>query len=290
LGIDAGLVVQEVIDGGPAAKAGVKQYDVLIDFEGKKLTGIDALVDAVDARGEKEAKVYFYRKGKEGTLTITPVARPKPAQQEDHRHMKLELRPSADDAKTFEMMILRPGMAVPPQSVKIPDDVTIKFLKRGGKPGEFEIKRGDKTWTASEDKLDDLPEDVRKLALQIRGAHLMPHMPSTFALPVEPGQDVRETRMAIRALPPGVTPRVVTARAVPGAPAAAAPVPPIPHLAPPTAALHDHSRQLDEVNKKLDTVLQAVKGKSEVEKLHDEVERLRRDVDSLQRQLDRRDR
>jgi hypothetical protein len=303
LGIESGLVVQDVIEESPASKAGVKKYDVLIDLEGRQLSSVEALVDAVEARGEKEAKVYYYRKGKEGTVTITPAARPKAeaAKTADveaiNKQLHLKLRAVDDENKAFEMMIVRPGMAVPPHVIKLPDDVTIKFTKKGDKPGEFEVKRGEKVWKATEDKLDDLPDDLRPHVEALRGGASEIHG-GVFSLPVQAAPAARETaRMAIRALPPGVTPHVVMSRPVPPTPAAPGMAamggmkgqPVAPPVAVYAARTHGGS-ELAEVNAKLDALLKAVKGKSEVEALQDEVERLRRDVDALQRQLDRRDR
>jgi hypothetical protein len=304
LGVDAGLVVQDVVADGPASKAGVKKYDVLVDLEGQKLSSVEALVDAVEARGEKEAKVYFYRQGKEGTITITPAARPKPegAKAADieaiNKQLHLKLRAVDDENKAFEMMIVRPGMAVPAHALKLPDDVTIKFTKKGDKPGEIEVKRGEKVWKATEDKLDELPDDLRPHVEAMRGAGGREIHGGMFSLPVQAAPAARETaRMAIRAIPPGVTPHVVMSRPVPPTPGSASmppmggmkPQPVAPPVAVYAARTHGGS-ELAEVNAKLDALLKAVKGKNEVEKLQDEVERLRRDVDSLQRQLDRRDR
>ena len=79
LGLDdgQGLVVVHVAEDSPAAKAGVKQHDVVVSAGDAKLGRPQDLVKAVDATDGKELALKIYRSGKEKTVQIAPGERPK---------------------------------------------------------------------------------------------------------------------------------------------------------------------------------------------------------------------
>lgn len=62
---EEGLVVTEVVPESPAAKAGLQPHDVLIKFDGKRLTTVDALNTQVQELKDQQAKVVFLREGRE---------------------------------------------------------------------------------------------------------------------------------------------------------------------------------------------------------------------------------
>jgi len=72
----AGAVVLKV-DDGPGKKAGLKQYDIITDFNGKKIKNSRDLTDAVsDAEPGQQVKMKVLRGEKSIDLTITPTERP----------------------------------------------------------------------------------------------------------------------------------------------------------------------------------------------------------------------
>jgi serine protease Do len=68
---DEGAMVAQVERGGPAAKAGIKPYDVIIEFDGKKVKDSNSLRDAVaDAKIGESVIAKIQREGKALTLKI----------------------------------------------------------------------------------------------------------------------------------------------------------------------------------------------------------------------------
>ena len=70
-----GLIVGEITEGTPAAKAGVKPGDILLAFAGDPLPDEDALRAKIQATGPHPAKLSVMRAGKPMTLTVTPEPR-----------------------------------------------------------------------------------------------------------------------------------------------------------------------------------------------------------------------
>jgi S1-C subfamily serine protease len=70
------VFVAQVDAGGPAAKAGVREGDLLISAGGAPLTGLDDLLRALDHHSiDKPAPFVLIRHGKLMTVMITPRAR-----------------------------------------------------------------------------------------------------------------------------------------------------------------------------------------------------------------------
>ncbi len=69
--------LESVRSGWPAAKAGLQSGDVITSFGGKKLTSVDALRFAVDAKKPGDTiSVTFLRNGKSRTVSVTLATRP----------------------------------------------------------------------------------------------------------------------------------------------------------------------------------------------------------------------
>jgi membrane-associated protease RseP (regulator of RpoE activity) len=176
LGIVQGLVVESVGDNAPAAKAGIRQHDVLLQFGEQKLAAVEDLIAAVDKSEGKQAVVVLLRGGKQTKVEITPVERPTVryvAPTEDRLRLWQKLAPqmgfdfklpdgAAGEAGPLRMLNIHPGIVLQGGGhIKLPEGLTVIVTKQGDKPAEITVKRGDKSWNVTEDKLDDLPEDVR---------------------------------------------------------------------------------------------------------------------------------
>ncbi|HVA46463.1 MAG TPA: PDZ domain-containing protein [Pirellulales bacterium] len=72
LGEGKGLVVTAVAHGGPAAKAGVEKYDVLVTVGNQEIVAIDALRKALEASAHKPIALGFIRGGKKQSVEVTP--------------------------------------------------------------------------------------------------------------------------------------------------------------------------------------------------------------------------
>ena len=74
----AGLVVEELVDGSPAANAGLQRHDILMFADDTQLATTSDLVEAVQQAGQENSKISLtiIRKGKEIGIDVTPVERP----------------------------------------------------------------------------------------------------------------------------------------------------------------------------------------------------------------------
>lgn len=79
LGLDRtdGVVVAQVVRGGPAARAGVKVGDVIVKMDGKAVANYSELRDVLDARKPGQTvKVTLLREGRELTLSLVLEEKP----------------------------------------------------------------------------------------------------------------------------------------------------------------------------------------------------------------------
>ncbi len=72
---EKGLVVRTVVDGSPAAEAGMQQHDVLVRIGDQELTKLAQLFDAVQDAKETPLSLTIIRAGEEQTLEVTPAKR-----------------------------------------------------------------------------------------------------------------------------------------------------------------------------------------------------------------------
>ena len=70
-----GLLALDVVKDSPASKAGLRPHDILLRLDSEALTGQDALIQIVQARGEKTIPLEIVREGKKETIAITPERR-----------------------------------------------------------------------------------------------------------------------------------------------------------------------------------------------------------------------
>jgi serine protease Do len=77
LDVKEGVIVNEVFEDYPAAKAGIEAGDIILEFDGKKVTDPGALQSAVAwIKPGSKADVLLVRDGKRRTLTVTVARRP----------------------------------------------------------------------------------------------------------------------------------------------------------------------------------------------------------------------
>lgn len=72
-GVDYGAMVQQVVSGSAADKAGLKQYDVIVELNGEKVTNsmtLRKILYGNDVKIGDKVKVKYYRDGKEKTTDI----------------------------------------------------------------------------------------------------------------------------------------------------------------------------------------------------------------------------
>ncbi|MDR2441175.1 MAG: PDZ domain-containing protein [Planctomycetaceae bacterium] len=70
------VVIEQVVPDSPAAKAGLKRGDVILQFAGKEINTLHDLVGQVSEAKETTKQIQIIRDGAKMDLNITPVPRP----------------------------------------------------------------------------------------------------------------------------------------------------------------------------------------------------------------------
>ncbi|EUJ42683.1 S1C family serine protease [Listeria riparia] len=76
-GVDYGAMVQQVVSGSAADKAGLKEYDVIVEMNGKKVTNSMTLRQILygnDVKIGDKMELKYYRDGKKESTTVTLTA------------------------------------------------------------------------------------------------------------------------------------------------------------------------------------------------------------------------
>lgn len=131
LGLSGGVIVERVNPGGPADKAGMKDDDIIVGFNGKTVKDGDELVNSVSATPiGSTATVTVDRNGKKLDLKVTIGDRDEQRAASDRRYGKpSEEEPAAPDAKP-EAKSARFGISLRPAS-----DVEKQNAEIAGKGG-----------------------------------------------------------------------------------------------------------------------------------------------------------
>ena len=213
LKLDHGVMVGEVIDGSPAAKAGLKPLDIITHAGDKEIkTGEDLLKVVADAK-DKELTLTIYREAKKESVKVTPAKRPEdqiapPRGIETRPADAIEraLRMWKDKAGPLELDLLGPGVVVRVEPAPLPDDMKIVVEKEGKKQPKVTVTQGNETWVAeTKEEIEKLPEVARPhvrmmlglptdqlFSFQEKGATPRQRLP----MPVEPPRlETRELRI-----------------------------------------------------------------------------------------------
>lgn len=173
-GDQPGIRVADVMPDGPAAKAGIRPGDRLTKAGGKPIKAVADLIRAIDAAKGKPLGLELVREGKTQKLEVTPQKRPvsvrpfrdlfPPGQDWEGWREWMEKMEQFGEPGLFRFRFFGPGAVLPPgaEAEKAqPEDMTITITKKGQKPAKIVVKQGDETWRTTEDKLGELPEEVR---------------------------------------------------------------------------------------------------------------------------------
>jgi len=265
LGIEGDrLIVAQVIDDSPAKKAGVQQHDLLLKFGDASIATIDDLLKAVDQSEGQAAKLELIRGGKQQSLDVTVEKRP------ENQGALLAEQPvdgvvqglignwiqqqagNRQGGGPMRWRILGPGVIDGNIEVrveqandaegKLPKNLAIQVNKSGDSPAQIKVTRDGETWEVTEEKLDELPKDVREHVQRMLGGH---------AAAIGFGANGQNLRLKTLQVHPGIQVR-------PGQPLGT--VVPAPSVTPQRRAVPTRVKAADEV---------------------DEVEQLRKDVEEL---------
>ena len=174
-----GYLIEEVAPEGPAAKAGLKKYDIVLSVNGKPVNETMDLIKLVNAHGDAALEFVLLRGGDDLKLEVTPEKRPEsqysfapgPRDGQRARQRWFErmpgMRPPGPDARGDQdrmrfRSFFRPGAVVEEiEQEDFPADISISILKTDDGPVKITVKKGDQTWETTEDKLEVLPEAIR---------------------------------------------------------------------------------------------------------------------------------
>ncbi len=175
-----GLIVENVVPDSPAAKAGLKQYDILLQANGKELHEMQDLVEQVLDEGAKKGaiKLDVLRRNKHVTVSVTPAERPANASVPRVDNFGNNINGFGDPRDLiqqfgghypFEFRNFGPGVIVGGNGVgsgiaNMPNGVSVSIQKENNEPAHITVKRGNDTWNIVGDdpeSLKQLPEDLR---------------------------------------------------------------------------------------------------------------------------------
>jgi serine protease Do len=153
LGLDAGtkgILVEDVVKGSPADKAGLKQGDVIVGFGGEKIPSIPAFRLKVAASPiGKSFDLDYYREGDHKTTTITPA----PAENVvfDIERQQGQDKPSGGESAPAKTPISDFGLEVQPITPELAKQLDLTGVKgllvsnvKDGSAADAEgIKEGD---------------------------------------------------------------------------------------------------------------------------------------------------
>jgi hypothetical protein len=179
-----GLLVYEIVPDGPADKAGLKKFDILVRGNDQPLREMNDLIELVGTEGEKQGQIALdvIRHGASETVFITPAERPADAmvsqpgggQDPFTRGMGVPQgweRFMQRDGQPFDFRNFGPGVIMGgPGFANIPNGVSVSIQKEDGKPARVTVKRGDESWEVVGDdpeSLKQLPEDLRPFVEQM---------------------------------------------------------------------------------------------------------------------------
>lgn len=206
-----GLLVANVLPDGPAAKAGLKQNDILLKANNTALKDMKDLIELVKTEGPKKGQITLevLRHGKRETIYLKPEKRPANARVPQGEagggfqpfpggpggggfafgpggaNSPEEMMRRFRDQLPMEFRDFGPGVIVGGGGqgmANLPDGVSISIQKQNGKPTHITVQRGADTWNIDGDDaeaLKKLPEDLRPSVEQmLQGGGNRIHMPN----------------------------------------------------------------------------------------------------------------
>src|SRR4051812_6592225 len=151
-----GLLVASVMPNSPAAKAGLKQYDVLVKANNKQLHEMKDLVELVLSEGAKKGQITLdvLRRGKHETIALKPEERPANMPTPQFGRDQDEPMSAGPDVDQFMQQFrnripmqfrnMGPGVIVGGGGAGIanmPNGVSISVHKENDKPAHISVKR-----------------------------------------------------------------------------------------------------------------------------------------------------
>jgi membrane-associated protease RseP (regulator of RpoE activity) len=211
-----GVIVVDVVPDSPAAKVGLKKFDVVTQAGETKLSDAGQLAKAVEENGTKELTLTVIRAGKPETVTITPAEReavaPAENKEVETRAFQLLRRLREDGGNGPVIRMFHPGFVYEPQ--EMPENLNITVEKHGNTPAKIHVEQDGKTWDVTEENIDELPDELRGHVARLVGQGGSPidilrsrrEGEQNFDIKIVPPPPGPGPAGRVRALPPGVGP------------------------------------------------------------------------------------
>ena len=171
LAAELGVVVEQVIDDSPAAKAGLRRHDILLRANGDAIDNMQSLQEHVRSGKDQPLELKIIRLGKKETIVVVPeprrvqpgeVLQELPGARGDNDLMQQLMR-QFGNRNIGPGVILRGGNAGVDFN-QMPGGISVSVQRNNNEPAQITVKRGDATWTIvgdDEKSLEQLPADVR---------------------------------------------------------------------------------------------------------------------------------
>ncbi len=168
-----GVLIQDVIPGEPAAKAGMESYDVVVAVDGKPVSSAGDLLRLVGNKGVGEkAKILVHRNGKKKTLIVTVGKRK--SEEELARARQKQMKGLVEDSKGMVLENLNAqarnmlGLDADVQGVFVQQVVGDSFAAQAGvRPGDVIVEINRKPIKNAKEALDILKNANGEFLLKI---------------------------------------------------------------------------------------------------------------------------
>lgn len=169
-----GLLLVAVDAEGPAGKAGVQRFDILLKANGEPINSVPPLSDIVGKQGEAKAPITLelLRRGKPVVVEVTPVERPADAvvavpEGFNRRGIFGPDGPFGPNGAFVGGEGFGGGLfGEMMQGMPMAAGVSVSVARQDDGPAQVTVTQGDKTWTFNEgdkEAIAKLPGDVRPL-------------------------------------------------------------------------------------------------------------------------------
>ncbi len=176
-----GVIVDDIVPDGPAAKAGLKKYDLIISAGDAQLHDAEAMMKVVEESGAKPLQLHVIRAGQPTIVDVTPAERqvagpltlpPAPGAPQDVMQFFQRFR---GDGEGPVMRFFHPGVVLPPgPPPAMPENLNVRIEKHGNEPTKIHVEQDGQSWDVTEDKLGELPEATRGHVARLLGHGQMP--------------------------------------------------------------------------------------------------------------------
>jgi serine protease Do len=204
---EKGVLIRDVVEDSPAEKAGIEREDVILAFDGKKVTDTEQFLMMVKKTSPgDEVELLIVRDGKEKTLTITLGEAPesKLREQEIPKFIPPNVKPPKINPQIHKFSSfsgVRIGVKVEDLSQQLGDYFGVKdgegalitevdedgpADKAGLKAGDVVVKVDEKTIEDTEDLVSAISEKEEGDKVEIRV--IRNHTPQSFTVKVEKGE------------------------------------------------------------------------------------------------------